>query len=426
MKKIMNALDEANDVLVGGVNSPVRAYKSVGGDPIFLKSGKGAKVTSIDHQTYIDYVLSYGPLLAGHAPDSVLSDIHNTMIKGTTFGAPTENETQLAKSIRSFFPTCEKVRLVNSGTEATMSAIRLARGATKRHLIVKFNGCYHGHVDALLVAMGSGGLTLGQPSSAGIPEDVTKYTRVLEFNDTESLIQCFEKEGRHIAAIIMEPVCGNMGVVLPTQSFISTCRKLCTDYGSILIFDEVMTGFRAGKFGAQGVYNVQPDITCLGKVIGGGLPCAAYGGKAEIMNHLAPIGEVYQAGTLSGNPLAVAAGRSMMRLIEDYNIYEKAERQTQKLVQGFREAIQSVNAPIQVSAIGTMFTVFFSKAPIHNVADVNQCNMNDFKRYFHFMKDHQILIPPSQYEANFVSSEHDDAVIQKTVEVFTKFLRTIG
>lgn len=422
----MNAFDEANDVLVGGVNSPVRAYKSVGGDPIFLKSGKGPRVTSIDHQTYIDYVLSYGPLLAGHAPDSVLSDIHNTMIKGTTFGAPTENETQLAKSIRSFFPTCEKVRLVNSGTEATMSAIRLARGATKRHLIVKFNGCYHGHVDALLVAMGSGGLTLGRPSSAGIPDDVTKCTRVLEFNNTESLIECFENEGDHIAAIIMEPVCGNMGVVLPSQLFISTCRKLCTDYGSILIFDEVMTGFRAGKFGAQGVYNVQPDITCLGKVIGGGLPCAAYGGRSDIMNYLAPIGDVYQAGTLSGNPLAVAAGQSMMRLIEEYNIYEKAERQTQKLVQGFRDAIQFVNAPIQVSAIGTMFTVFFNEFPIRNVSDVNQCNMNEFKRYFHFMKDHHILIPPSQYEANFVSSEHDDAVIQETVEVFTKFLKTIG
>lgn len=422
----MNAFDDANDVLVGGVNSPVRAYKSVGGDPIFLKSGKGAKVTCIDHQTYIDYVLSYGPLLAGHASDSVLSDIHNTMIKGTTFGAPTESETQLAKSIRSFFPTCEKVRLVNSGTEATMSAIRLARGATKRHLIVKFNGCYHGHVDALLVAMGSGGLTLGQPSSAGIPDDVTKYTRVLEFNDAESLIQCFEEEGEHIAAIIMEPVCGNMGVVLPSQSFIDTCRKLCTDYGSILIFDEVMTGFRAGKFGAQGVYNVRPDITCLGKVIGGGLPCAAYGGRADIMNHLAPIGDVYQAGTLSGNPLAVAAGQSMMRLIEEYHIYEKAERQTQQLVQGFREAIQSVNAPIQVSAIGTMFTVFFSESPIHNVSDVNQCNMNEFKRYFHFMKDHHILIPPSQYEANFVSCEHDDAIIQETVDVFTKFLKIMG
>ena len=331
----MSAFEEANDVLVGGVNSPVRAYKSVGGEPVFLKSGKGAQVTAIDNQTYIDYVLSYGPLLAGHAPESVLSDIHNTMIKGTTFGAPTENETQLAKSIRSFFPSCEKVRLVNSGTEATMSAIRLARGATKRDVIVKFNGCYHGHVDSLLVAMGSGGLTLGKPSSAGIPDDVTKHTRVLEYNDTESLVALFESEGNHIAAIIMEPVCGNMGVVLPEASFMETCRKLCTDYGSLLIFDEVMTGFRAGKHGAQGAFNIAPDITCLGKVIGGGLPCAAYGGRADVMNHLAPLGDVYQAGTLSGNPLAVAAGRSMMRLIEDYGIYEKAEKQTQNLSKAF-------------------------------------------------------------------------------------------
>ncbi len=422
MDKTISAFDDAKDVLVGGVNSPVRAYKAVGGDPIFLKSGKGGQVTDQNNATYIDYVLSYGPLLAGHAHDSVIADIHNTMIKGTTFGAPTVKETALAKAIREFFPSCEKIRLVNSGTEATMSAIRLARGATKRDLIVKFNGCYHGHVDALLVAMGSGGLTLGKPSSAGIPEDVTKNTRVLEFNDTESLIQLFEKEGDHIAAIIMEPVCGNMGVVIPDDAFINACRSLCDDHGALLIFDEVMTGFRAGKHGAQGVYNVTPDLTCLGKVIGGGLPCAAYGGRKDIMDHLAPLGDVYQAGTLSGNPLAVAAGLSMMHLIKSYGVYETAEKQAQKLVQGVRDAIRTSQAPIQVGSIGTMFTVFFTNQPIKNVGDVNHCDMAMFNRYFHHMKSHNILVPPSQYEANFVSSEHHDAMIEKTVGVFADFL----
>ena len=422
MEKTISAFESANDVLVGGVNSPVRAYKTVGGDPIFLKSGKGANVTAIDNQSYIDYVLSYGPLLAGHAHESVIADIHNTMIKGTTFGAPTENETRLAKSIRRFFPSCEKVRLVNSGTEATMSAIRLARGATKRDVIVKFNGCYHGHVDALLVAMGSGGLTLGKPSSAGIPEDVTKNTRVLEFNDTESLIQLFEKEGDHIAAIIMEPVCGNMGVVIPDDAFIKACRSLCDDHGALLIFDEVMTGFRAGKHGAQGAFNIEPDITCLGKVIGGGLPCAAYGGKSHIMDHLAPLGDVYQAGTLSGNPLAVAAGLSMMNLIESYNVYELAERQTQTLVQGLSNAIQESSVPAKVVHMGTMFTVFFTNHSIKNVHDVNQCDMNMLNRYFHHMKAHNILIPPSQYEANFVSSEHNDEIIEATIHAFQLFL----
>ncbi|RAP24032.1 glutamate-1-semialdehyde-2,1-aminomutase [Candidatus Marinamargulisbacteria bacterium SCGC AG-343-K17] len=424
MEKTISAFDEASEVLVGGVNSPVRAYKSVGGEPVFLKSGKGAMVTSIDNQSYIDYVLSYGPLLAGHAPESMISDIHNAMIKGTTFGAPTENETQLAKSIRSFFPSCEKIRLVNSGTEATMSAIRLARGATKRDVIVKFNGCYHGHVDSLLVAMGSGGLTLGKPSSAGIPDDITKNTRVLEFNDTEALTNLFEKEGAHIAAIIMEPVCGNMGVVIPDQTFITACRQLCDDHGSLLIFDEVMTGFRVGKHGAQGVFNIEADITCLGKVIGGGLPCAAYGGKSDIMNHLAPIGDVYQAGTLSGNPLAVAAGRSMMQLIESYGVYEKAEEQAKKIVQGMDVAIKAVKAPIQVISIGTMFTVFFTDQPIKSVNDVNHCDMEMFNRYFHYMKSNNILIPPSQYEANFVSSEHNDDIISTTLKVFTHFLKT--
>lgn len=418
----MHAFDEANDVLVGGVNSPVRAYGSVGGQPVFISSGKGAKVTSIDGTSYIDYVLSYGPLLAGHAHESVISDVHNTLIKGTTFGAPTEKETALAKAIRRYFPSCEKIRLVNSGTEATMSAIRLARGATNRDIIVKFDGNYHGHVDALLVATGSGGLTMGTPSSAGIPDDVTKNTRVLPFNNPDALIQLFKQEGANIAAIIMEPVCGNMGVVLPNQAFLDACVSECKAHGALLIFDEVMTGFRAGKHGAQGVYNVSPDITCLGKVIGGGLPCAAYGGKAEVMNHLAPLGDVYQAGTLSGNPLAVSAGLSMMQLIDQYGVYETAHAQTRQLVDGITSAITAANAPMQVSAIGTMFTVLFSNQPIQNVSDVKACDIAMFNRYFHYLKDHGILIPPSQFEANFVSSEHTDAIIKETLRVITMFI----
>ena len=422
MEPTKNEFEDAKDVLVGGVNSPVRAYNSVGGDPIFMKSGKGALITAEDEKTYIDYVLSYGPLLAGHAPESVISDIHNSMIKGTTFGAPTVKETKLAKSIRHFFPSCEKIRLVNSGTEATMSAIRLARGATKRDVIVKFDGCYHGHVDALLVAMGSGGLTLGHPSSSGIPKEVTDNTRVLPYNDEKAIDLLFKKEGHKIAAVIMEPVCGNMGVVVAQQAFIETCRTLCDKYGTILIFDEVMTGFRAAKNGAQGIFGIDPDMTCLGKVIGGGLPCAAYGGRKEIMDHLAPIGDVYQAGTLSGNPLAVAAGISMMHLIEKYEIYEKAEKNTTQLIDGLRDVAKKKNAPIQINAIGTMFTVFFSKKEIKNVNDVNACDMKMFNKYFHFLKDHGVLIPPSQYEANFVSSEHHSKIIKKTIEIFDKFL----
>ncbi len=413
---------DAQDILVGGVNSPVRAYKSVGGEPLFVKSGKGALITSQNNETLIDYVLSYGPLLAGHAPESVIADIHNSMIKGTTFGAPTTNETKLAKLIQKFFPSCEKIRLVNSGTEATMSAVRLVRGATKRDVIVKFDGCYHGHVDSLLVATGSGGLTLGKPSSAGIPEDVTKNTRVLPFNDIEQLKALFKTEGANIAAIIMEPICGNMGVVPAQKEFLEECRLQCNKYGALLVFDEVMTGFRAGKNGAQGVFNVTPDVTCLGKVIGGGLPCAAYGGKKEIMDHLAPIGDVYQAGTLSGNPLAVSAGISMMHLIDQYGIYEKAEAQSLKLVSGIKKVISKNKVPMQVNAVGTMFTVFFTNHPINNVNDVNQCDFKMFNRYFHYLKKHNILIPPSQYEACFISSEHNDKLVKETLEVIQRFI----
>jgi glutamate-1-semialdehyde 2,1-aminomutase len=423
MNQTTNEFEAAKDVLVGGVNSPVRAYNAVGGAPVFIKSGQGPYVTSEQGQDYIDYVLSYGPLLAGHANESVVSDLHNAIIKGTTFGAPTVKETKLGRAITEFFPSIEKIRFVNSGTEATMSAIRLSRAVTNRSIIIKFEGCYHGHVDSLLVSAGSGGLTLGKPSSAGVPEVVTNETRVLPYNDVEALRQCFTTEGNQIAALIMEPVCGNMGVVLPSEEFLKACRSLTTDYGAILIFDEVMTGFRAGKSGAQGVFNVMPDITCLGKVIGGGLPCAAYGGKKEIMNHLAPLGDVYQAGTLSGNPLAITAGLAMMELIKSFNVYERAEENTTQLVSGLNKAIQAANAPIRVNAIGTMFTIFFTDKDINNVNDVNHCDMAMFKTFFHFMKDNGVLLPPSQYEANFVSSEHSHEVISKTIQLFETFLK---
>ncbi|MEC8677430.1 MAG: glutamate-1-semialdehyde 2,1-aminomutase [Candidatus Margulisiibacteriota bacterium] len=416
------SFEAAKHVLVGGVNSPVRAYNAVGGDPVFITSGSGATVTSQDGQTFIDYVLSYGPLLAGHANESVISDLHNAIIKGTTFGAPTTKETALAEQVKSFFPSIDKVRFVNSGTEATMSAIRLARGVTKRDIIIKFEGCYHGHVDSLLVAAGSGGLTLGKPSSAGIPDSVASFTRVLPYNDVTALQACFKEEGDRIAALIMEPVCGNMGVIIPSPEFLGACRSLTQDNGALLIFDEVMTGFRAHKFAAQGAFNITPDLTCLGKVIGGGLPCAAYGGNESIMNHLAPIGDVYQAGTLSGNPLAVTAGLAMMELINDFNVYEKAEQQTHKLIAGLKQIITKKNAPIQINAIGTMFTIFFNESEVNSLSDVNRCDFDMFKTYFHFMKDNGILLPPSQYEANFVSSEHNDSIIDKTIAIFNDFL----
>jgi glutamate-1-semialdehyde 2,1-aminomutase len=422
MQTKMSVFEQAKDVLVGGVNSPVRAYGSVGGDPVFVASGKGAKITSNTGTSYIDYVLSYGPLLGGHANESILADIHNALIKGTTFGAPTEKETALANAIRRFFPSCEKIRLVNSGTEATMSAIRLARGATKRPLIVKFDGHYHGHVDALLVGAGSGGLTLGQPSSAGIPPDVTKNTRVIPFNDCDALQRLFKQEGHNIAGLIMEPVCGNMGVVLPKKDFLQACQSECHRHGALLIFDEVMTGFRVGPSGAQGVFNITPDLTCLGKVIGGGLPLAAYGGRADVMSHLAPEGDVYQAGTLSGNPIAVSAGLATLQLIESYGIFDAAEKQTRRLVDGLRAVIHEFSAPMQVTAIGTMFTVFFSRHPIHSVVDVKLCDMAMFSRYFSHMNRHGILIPPSQFEANFVSSEHKDDIIDDTIDIVSRFI----
>ena len=422
MTKTLTSFDDAKDIFIGGVNSPVRAYNAVGGSPVFIKSGKGAIVTDEDNKRYIDYVLSYGPLLAGHANDAVISDLHNAIIKGTTFGAPTTRETSLGKAIRAFFPSMEKMRFVNSGTEATMSAIRLARGATKRSIIVKFEGCYHGHVDSLLVAAGSGALTLGKPSSMGIPEDITKNTRVLPYNDPTALKALFDAEGDKIAAIIMEPICGNMGVIQANQEFILACRELTSSVGALLIFDEVMTGFRANKYGGQRVLNITPDLTCLGKVIGGGLPCAAYGGRTDIMNHLAPIGDVYQAGTLSGNPLAITAGLSMVDLINDYNVYDKAETQTQTLIAGLQAAISQKDAPITINHVGTMFTVFFTNQSVVRLADVNACDLDMFKTYFHFMKDHGILLPPSQYEANFVSSEHSDQLIEKTIDIFKLFL----
>ncbi|MEK9726833.1 MAG: glutamate-1-semialdehyde 2,1-aminomutase [Candidatus Margulisiibacteriota bacterium] len=416
------AFEAAKNVLVGGVNSPVRAYNAVGGDPVFMKSGSGPYVMAENNDRYIDYVLSYGPLLAGHANETVIADLHNAIIKGTTFGAPTIKETSLAETIRSFFPSMDKIRFVNSGTEATMSAIRLSRAVTKRDIIVKFEGCYHGHVDSLLVAAGSGGLTLGKPTSDGIPEAITNQTRVLRYNDVDQLTAFFQAEGNQVAAIIMEPVCGNMGVILPSMEFLNACRNLTNSHGALLIFDEVMTGFRAHKNGVQGMYDVIPDITCLGKVIGGGLPCAAYGGSRQIMDHLAPIGNVYQAGTLSGNPLAVTAGLAMMQLIKDFDVYDKAETQTTTLVSGLNEMIKQQQLPITINAVGTMFTVFFHKGPLHNLNDVSQCDMEMFKNYFHFMKSNGIIIPPSQYEANFVSSEHNDEVIETTLRTFKRFI----
>jgi glutamate-1-semialdehyde 2,1-aminomutase len=406
--------EAAQQVLVGGVDSPVRAFKHVGGFPLFVRSGQGPYLHTEDDRTYVDYVLSWGPLLLGHAHPRVVAAITAAAHKGTSFGAPTSAETSLALRVQEFFPSMEKLRFVNSGTEACMSAIRLARGFTGRSLLVKFEGCYHGHADGLLVSAGSGGLTHGCPDSAGVTPEVAAQTLVLPYNDTEALQELFLREGHRIAAVIVEPVCGNMGVVLPLPEFLPMLRRLCTTYGSVLIFDEVMTGFRVHPGGAQALYGVKPDLTCLGKVVGGGLPCAAYGGSAEIMAKVAPDGPVYQAGTLSGNPVAMAAGLAMLETLEiDFS---KALDYTTRLCSGIADAIRDANVPAQVTQCGTMFCVIFSEQPLLSLADVQLSNLACFKRYFWGMLEAGVYVAPSQFEANFVSSAHDQVDLDHTLQ----------
>jgi glutamate-1-semialdehyde 2,1-aminomutase len=400
----------------GGVNSPVRAFRSVGGIPRFIKKAEGAYIWDADDQKYIDYIGSWGPAILGHAHPEVIAAVQHAAAQGLSFGAPTEAEILMAEEICKLVPSIEQVRLVSSGTEATMSALRLARGATKRDKIIKFEGCYHGHADSLLVKAGSGLLTFGNPTSSGVPADFTKHTLVLDYNDCEQLEAAFQQFGNEIACVIVEPVAGNMNLIKATQAFLQTMRRLCTDHGSILIFDEVMCGFRVALGGAQSLYNITPDLTALGKVIGGGLPVAAFGGKAEIMANLAPLGGVYQAGTLSGNPVAVAAGLTTLKLIQTPDFYTNLTIQTQKLVDGLNAIAKELNIDFCADAVGGMFGIYFCKEVPNSFNQVMQANADLFKKFFHEMLKHGIYLAPSAFEAGFVSACHSDSVIETTIK----------
>ena len=399
----------------GGVNSPVRAFKSVGGVPIFFQRGQGAYVWDADNKPYLDYVGSWGPLILGHAHPDVIKAVMEAAQNGLTFGAPTEAELEIAQVLCARVPSIEQVRLVSSGTEATMSAIRLARGYTGRSRIIKFEGCYHGHEDALLVKAGSGALTFGYPSSAGVPAETAAHTMVLDYNDLAGLEQAFSESGNEIAAVIVEPVVGNMNLVLPKPGFLAALRSLCTKHGSVLIFDEVMTGFRVSATCAQGLYGIRPDLTTLGKVIGGGMPMAAFGGKREIMQCLAPLGPVYQAGTLSGNPVAVAAGLATLRLVQAAGFYEKLSASTRQLTEGLTAAAKKHGIVFCAQSVGGMFGLYFRASPPTSYAEVMECNKEAFNHFFHAMLSKGIYFAPSAFEAGFVSAAHTAEDINKTL-----------
>lgn len=425
--KSIQAFQEALDCIPGGVNSPVRSFKSVESDPVFIESAQGSKVRDIDGNEYIDYVGSWGPMILGHSHPDVLKALAETMQKGTSFGAPTLLETEMARQVRKMMPSIESVRMVNSGTEATMSALRLARGYTGRDLVIKFEGCYHGHNDSFLIAAGSGALTFGTPNTPGVTTGTAHDTLTAQFNDLDSVAAHFEKYGDNIAALIIEPVTGNMGVVVPTKEFMQGVRDLCTKHGALLIFDEVMTGFRVAKSGAQSLLGIEPDLTTLGKIIGGGLPVGAYGGKKAIMDHLAPQGPVYQAGTLSGNPLAMAAGLTQLRLLDnDSMIYDDLERKSGMLEEGLKKNLRDLDFPSVVNRVGSMFTLFFTKEEkVTSFADVMKCDTKVFSDYFKYSLESGIYMAPSQFEAGFVSAAHSDEDIQRTIEASYNALQKI-
>lgn len=406
----------AQQTTPGGVNSPVRAFSSVGGTPRFIRRAQGPYFWDAEERRYIDYIGSWGPAIVGHAHPRVVQAVQEAAARGLSFGAPTEGEIEMAEEICKLMPSIEQVRLVSSGTEATMSALRLARGATQRDKIIKFEGCYHGHADSLLVKAGSGLLTLGKPSSSGVPKDFIKHTLVLDYNNTAQLEAAFKTSGEEIACVIVEPVAGNMNLVRAAPEFLQTMRHLCTKYGAILIFDEVMSGFRVALGGAQSLYGITPDLTALGKIIGGGLPVAAFGGRADIMQHLAPLGNVYQAGTLSGNPVAVAAGLTTLKIIQEADFYTRLSSQTRKLADGLCEAAKTVNVTFTADTLGGMFGLYFSTAVPTSYAAVMQGQQPAcFNTFFHAMLDAGIYLAPSAFEAGFVSAQHDDAVIAATI-----------
>ena len=406
---------EAQTIIPGGVNSPVRAFKGVGGSPIFFKQGKGAHLTDVDGRDYIDYVGSWGPLILGHCHPAVIAAVTEVLQLGMSFGAPTELELQLAHEIIQCMPSIEKIRMVNSGTEATMTAIRLARGVTGKNKIIKFNGCYHGHSDSLLVKAGSGVLTLSIPSTPGIPASIAEQTLVANFNDLEETARLFEQYGDDIAGIIVEPIAGNMGFVLPDSGFLSGLRKLCDTHQALLIFDEVMTGFRVALGGAQSIYKITPDITTLGKIIGGGMPVGSIGGKASVMSHLAPEGPIYQAGTLSGNPLAMAAGLATLRQLRRPDFYEQLSKKTAALIAGLSGVCQKNNVPFAGASLGGMFGFCFNEnQKIRNIQDVAASDEALFRKFYHGMLAQGVYLAPSLYEAGFVSSAHTDSDIEQT------------
>ena len=415
----------ALELLPGGVNSPVRAFRAVGGTPLFIQSASGPTITDVDGRTFIDYVGSWGPMILGHADPEIIDALAAVAANGTSFGAPNELEIELAEEIVAAVPSIEMVRMVNSGTEAAMSAIRLARGVTGRDKLIKFEGCYHGHADSLLVKAGSGVATLGLPDSPGVPASLAQHTLTVPFNDATALEDVF-KQHADIAAIIVEPVVGNMGCVAPEAGFLKLTRELTTKHGALLIFDEVMTGFRLARGGAQELYGVKPDITCLGKIIGGGLPVGAYGGSRELMRNIAPVGSIYQAGTLSGNPLAMTAGLVTLRRLRDPKIYEQLEQRSAKLCEGLSQAAAEAGVETITSRVGSMWTSFFTAEPVTNWATANKSNRELYGKFFHAMLAEGVYLAPSQFEAGFVSITHTDAIIDQTIGAAKKAFRTLG
>jgi glutamate-1-semialdehyde 2,1-aminomutase len=417
MSRSHELFHKAQEYIPGGVNSPVRAFRGVGGEPIFIERAQGAYLYDADGKRYIDYIGSWGPMIAGHAHPRIIAAVQAAAERGLSYGAPTALETQMAQRVREFVPSMELLRMVNSGTEATMSAIRLARGFTGRDKIVKFEGCYHGHADSLLVKAGSGALTLGVPSSPGVPAALAEHTLTLTYNDLTEVEETFAHLGHQVACIIVEPVAGNMNCIPPKPGFLEGLRRVCDEYGSVLIFDEVMTGFRVARGGAQSLYGVRPDLTTLGKIIGGGLPVGAFGGKREIMEQLAPLGPVYQAGTLSGNPIAMTAGLKTLELIDAPEFHEALAEKTRVLVEGILEQARTAGIPMTANRVGAMFGLFFTEAEaVEDFYQVMACNLDRFRLFFHEMLNRGIYLAPSAFEAGFVSSAHSDADIEATIE----------
>ena len=418
--------EQSQKVIPGGVNSPVRAFRSVGGTPRFFTRGAGPRVWDADGKEYLDYVGSWGPLILGHADPDVVRAVQEAAANGLSFGAPTEAELIMAELLTRLLPGMEKLRLVSSGTEATMSAIRLARGYTGRSKLIKFEGCYHGHADSLLVKAGSGALTFGQPSSAGVPAEVSAHTLVLDYNDVDQVNRVFAERGEEIACVIVEPVAGNMNLVTPAPGFLETLRENCTKYGAVLIFDEVMTGFRVGPRGAQGVYGIQPDLTTLGKVVGGGMPLGVFGGRAEIMDQLAPLGPVYQAGTLSGNPVAVAAGLATLRKLQAPGFYDRLAARTRQLTEGLVDAARKAGVVFSAQSVGGMFGLYFAARPPASYAQVMACDREAFNRFFHLMLQEGVYLAPSAFEAGFVSAAHTEADIEATIARAARAFKRLG